>query len=119
MSDMKTNQHFLFSYGTLQLKNVQIENYGRELTGSKDKLFNYKLDTLKITDQEVLQKSGKEHHPIASKTHDPNDFIEGTIFEITKLELDETDKYEVSDYVRVLETFSSGQKAWVYIAKQG
>lgn len=111
------NKHYLFSYGTLQLEKVQIENYGRLLKGKKDTLLSYKLDKLKITDTEVLKKSGKEFHPIAIKTGSPNDVIEGTIFEITEEELIATDKYEVSDYQRVLETFVSGEQAWVYIAK--
>ena len=114
---MKDAKHFLFSYGTLQLEKVQIENYGRLLKGEKDRLLNYKLDMLKITDAEVLSKSGKEFHPIALKTNSPNDYIDGIIFEITEAELQETDKYEVSDYQRVLETFSSGKQAWIYIAK--
>ncbi len=114
---MIANTHFLFSYGTLQLEKVQLENYGRLLKGKKDSLLNYKLGKLKITDEDVIMKSGKKDHPIALKTGNPKDSIEGIIFEITDKELQETDKYEVSDYQRVLETFSSGQKAWVYIAK--
>ncbi|MAN28315.1 MULTISPECIES: gamma-glutamylcyclotransferase family protein [Mesonia] len=113
---MKKNKHFLFSYGTLQLEQVQVNNYGRLLTGKKDHLSSYKLEKLKITDKEVIAKSGKEFHPIAIKTNNQNDYIEGTIFEITESELKETDKYEVGDYKRILETFSSGQQAWVYIA---
>jgi gamma-glutamylcyclotransferase (GGCT)/AIG2-like uncharacterized protein YtfP len=114
---MNSKKHRLFSYGTLQLEKVQIENYGRLLEGKKDTLFGYKLDKLKITDTEVLKKSGKEFHPIAVKTGSPNDVVEGTIFEITESELIATDKYEVNDYQRVLETFVSGEKAWIYIAK--
>lgn len=114
---MIESKHFLFSYGTLQLEKVQLENYGRLLKGKKDSLSNYKLGKLRITDEEVVMKSGKEYHPIAIKTGNPNDRIEGIILEITDEELHETDNYEVSDYQRVLETFSSGQKAWVYIAK--
>ena len=72
---------------------------------------------LKITDPDVLLKSGKDYHPIALKTNDSKDFIEGTIFEITTQELEETDRYEVSDYKRVLETFASGQQAWIYVEK--
>ena len=116
-TQMKDAKHFLFSYGTLQLEKVQIENYGRLLKGEKDRLLNYKLDMLKITDAEVLSKSGKEFHPIALKTNSPHDCIDGIVFEITEAELQETDKYEVSDYQRVLETFSSGKQAWIYIAK--
>jgi len=115
---MENNKHFLFSYGTLQLEKVQLKNYGRLLTGQKDSLKNYKLDKLKITDREVLKKSGKEYHPIAIKTNNPNDSIEGMLFEITTAELEETDRYEVSDYKRVLETFSSGHQAWIYVAKE-
>lgn len=111
------SKHYLFSYGTLQLESVQIENYGRILLGVKDSLLGYKLDKLKITDAEVLKKSGKEFHPIARKTDSLDDKIDGTIYEITDEELSASDKYEVSDYKRVLETFASGKKAWVYIAK--
>jgi len=114
---MNNKKQNLFSYGTLQLEKVQIENYGRLLKGKKDTLLSYKLDKLKISDAEVLKKSGKEFHPIAIKTGSPNDLIEGIIFEITEEELIATDKYEVSDYKRVLETFVSGEQAWVYIAK--
>jgi len=109
-------KHNLFSYGTLQQGNVQIENYGRLLVGVKDSLKEYKLDKVKITDAKVLKASGKEYHPIALKTNNTSDTIEGTIFEITEKELLETDKYEVSDYKRVLETFASGKKAWIYVA---
>jgi hypothetical protein len=33
----------LFSYGTLQSATVQLETFGRELVGYKDKLLNYRL----------------------------------------------------------------------------
>lgn len=115
---MTAKTHFLFSYGTLQLEQVQIETYGRLLTGTKDSLPNYRIEDLKITDAEVIRKSGKEYHPIALKTGNPEDCIEGTVFEITDKELAETDQYEVSDYERVLETFASGQQAWVYVGHE-
>jgi len=35
---MKETIHLLFSYGTLQLEKVQLENYGRLLKGERDKL---------------------------------------------------------------------------------
>ena len=114
---MRGKRHFLFSYGTLQSDRVQLANYGRLLKGKKDSLTHYKLERIKITDKEVLKKSDQAFHPIAIKTHDPNDVVNGTIFEITASELVETDKYEVGDYKRVLETFASGQQAWVYVAK--
>ena len=114
---MKERIHLLFSYGTLQLEKVQIENYGRILKGERDRLIGYKIENLQITDSTVLSKSQLEYHPIAVKSTNNDDFIEGMIFQITDTELAETDKYEVSEYHRILETFESGKKAWIYVAK--
>ena len=110
--------HYLFSYGTLQLEKVQLENYDRILTGKKDRIVGYKIEDLLIIDAIVLSKSQKNIHPVAVKTNNKNHFIEGIIFEITEDELLETDKYEVSDYKRILETFDSGKQAWIYVAKK-
>ena len=114
---MKETIHLLFSYGTLQLEIVQQENYGRLLIGEADRLTSYKIEKIQITDSDVLAKSQLEYHPIAIKSEDDGDFIEGMLFEITDKELIETDKYEVSQYHRILETFDSGKRAWVYVAK--
>jgi gamma-glutamylcyclotransferase (GGCT)/AIG2-like uncharacterized protein YtfP len=113
----KQNKHYLFTYGTLQLENVQLETYGRKLKGKKDILEGFKIDKLEIFDAEVLQTSNKKFHPIAIPSQNKKDCIHGVIFEITEQELIETDNYEVSDYKRVLKTFKSGNKAWIYIHK--
>lgn len=115
---MVSTTYLLFSYGTLQLERVQIETYGRKLTGSQDSLSNFKVEQIKITDQSVLAKSNQLYHPIAVPSDNPNDRIEGVIFELTEQELLETDNYEVSDYKRVFKTFDSGTKAWIYILNQ-
>jgi len=107
--------HKLFSYGTLQLEKVQLESYGRKLKGSPDVLEKYKIEQLEIKDQEVVEKSRQKYHPIAIKTNNPNFYIKGIIFEISEAELSKTDQYEVKDYTRILETFQSGTKAWVYV----
>ena len=112
---MKKTQHYLFSYGTLQLENVQLQNYNRKLKGFKDTLEGYKLSQIEITNEVVLEKSGKKFHPIAVPSKNKSDFIDGVIFEITENELLETDKYEVSAYKRVQKKFKSGNEAWVYI----
>lgn len=114
---MKVNNHLLFSYGTLQLASVQLANYGRVFKGVKDRLPGYKIEKLQITDSDVLAKSQVEFHPIAIKTGNRNDTVEGMVYEISDEELLASDKYEVSQYERVLETFESGRKAWVYVAK--
>lgn len=110
-------KHKLFSYGTLQLPQVQLETYGRLLKGNSDKLFNYKLAQVEITDPLVLAKSKKQYHPIATKSMNPSDYIEGVLFQISEEELIQTDAYEVADYMRVLEKFESGKRAWIYIQK--
>lgn len=55
---------FLFSYGTLQDKNVQLANLGRELLGRADALPGYQQTFVEITDPKVVATSGKTHHPI-------------------------------------------------------
>lgn len=105
----------LFSYGTLQQEGVQLATFGRKLTGTKDALVGYQLSMLKITDPHVLATSGKEFHPIVSHTGHNNDFVEGTVFEVTQDEILRSDSYEVGDYQRVYAPLRSGQSAWVYV----
>ena len=104
----------LFSYGTLQLESVQQETFGRKLIGEKDILTGYVLSSIRIKDVSVLKISGKDIHPILKYTGKNSDIVEGTIFEITPLELLKADEYEVEDYAREEGTFSSGKIAWVY-----
>lgn len=105
----------LFSYGTLQMKNVQKETFGRELNGVQYSLIGYVLSEVKIKDLSVIATSGTGVHPILKYTGISTDIVEGTIFEITELELNQSDEYEVDDYIRVEADFSSGQNAWAYV----
>ena len=71
----------LFSYGTLQYRKVQIETFGRILNGTNDILIGYKLKELKIKNQDVINTSGKENHPIIYKTGNKSDGLSsGTSF---------------------------------------
>ncbi len=108
----------LFSYGTLQLKQVQKDTFGRLLKGKKDKLRKYRIKILKITDPKVIKLSGTDEHPILEYTGNNDNYVEGIIFEITDKELLQADRYEVDDYERKLLTFESGAKAFVYLPKQ-
>ncbi|MCC6725785.1 MAG: gamma-glutamylcyclotransferase [Saprospiraceae bacterium] len=107
---------YLFSYGTLQKKKVQMESFGRILKGYKDTLNGYKLSMVEITDASVLAKSEQKFHPIAVKSTNQSDFIEGVVFEISEAELLMADSYEVDDYKRVDVVLESGKLAWVYVA---
>ncbi|NNF00621.1 MAG: hypothetical protein HKN25_16505 [Pyrinomonadaceae bacterium] len=46
----------LFSYGTLQKEDVQIELFGRSLNGSSDALVGFKIQTIEIEDEAFLAK---------------------------------------------------------------
>lgn len=106
----------LFSYGTLQLEQVQLDTFGRKLEGSGDRLNGYRLEPVQIKDQGVIRSSGLATHTIAHRSDDPGDFIEGMVFELTDLELQQADSYEVEDYKRIEVELASGKKSWVYVS---
>lgn len=108
----------LFSYGTLQQVNVQLDTFGRRLLGQRDTLVGYFVSDVKIRDPDVIKSSGKDVHPILKYTGLPSDMVEGTIFEITEQELRDADEYEVDEYIRVYEKFESDTCAWVYVCAQ-
>jgi hypothetical protein len=105
----------LFSYGTLQQRDVQLATFGRELRGTADQLPGFHRSMVKIEDPEVVRTSGKTHHPIVMQTGIAENRVAGTVFEVTIDELAQADKYEVSDYKRVSASLSSGRTAWVYV----
>ena len=72
------------------------------------------LVKLLIQDAAVVKTSGKAIHPILQYTGRDNDEVEGTVFEISKQELQQADDYEVEQYKRVAATLKSGQTAWIY-----
>lgn len=105
----------LFSYGTLQLENVQLENFGRKLVGSSDLLRGYEIKDCIIKDPEIINISGKSVHPMACYTSNFNDIVRGMVLEVTFEELQEADRYEVDDYKRIKRVLNSGEQAWVYV----
>jgi len=108
---------YLFSYGTLQKEQVQIETFGRILKGMEDALSRYSLRYIEIKDPEVLRKSNQNFHPIIEFTNDVNDIVHGKLFEISEEELMKADTYEVDDYKRIEVVFKSCKKGFVYIKK--
>src|ERR1700728_275735 len=105
----------LFSYGTLQLTNVQLETFGRILQGQKDSLQGYSLSYIKIEDADVVEASGLTHHPILIPDGNSRDSIDGMVFLLTPEELRQADEYEADDYQRVRVNLVSGASAWVYV----
>lgn len=105
----------LFSYGTLQLPEVQQANFGRLLVGAPDALVGFKLERLEVTDPDVVTLSGERYHLIAVRTGSHEDRAPGVVFAVTGDELLAADAYEVDDYVRVETVLASGLRAWVYV----
>jgi gamma-glutamylcyclotransferase (GGCT)/AIG2-like uncharacterized protein YtfP len=110
---MKEN---LFSYGTLQKNPVQMELFGRILTGGRDVLKGYKLALIEIKDEAFLAKGAEKFQQTLIATKDEADVIKGTVFEISEEELSLADKYEPDNYKRVRVTLQSGKAAWIYLA---
>jgi gamma-glutamylcyclotransferase (GGCT)/AIG2-like uncharacterized protein YtfP len=106
----------LFSYGTLQLPDVQRAKYGRLLDGEPDVLAGYALVPLAITDPNIIRVSGKAVHTIAKASGNPADRVAGMVFQLSDAELNATDAYEVDAYARVEAILASGRRAWVYVS---
>jgi hypothetical protein len=106
---------FLFSYGTLQLPEVQRATFGRLLEGTADTLAGYRLQPLVITDPDVVSTSGLAVHTIACPTGDEADRIDGVVFAITEAELAACDDYETDAYARAELKLRSGRRAFVYV----
>lgn len=106
----------LFSYGTLQLVQVQMELFGRRVELVPDALVGFKKEKITIKDEAVVDISGEEEHVIISYSGNDADVIEGAVLSITPDELERTDAYETDDYKRISVTLRSGKSAWVYVS---
>jgi gamma-glutamylcyclotransferase (GGCT)/AIG2-like uncharacterized protein YtfP len=113
---LKKSTVLLFSYGSLQNKNVQIANFGRELNGREDALPGYARGLVPIIDPKLMASSGESHHANVVPTSNAQDAVAGTVFEITEQELAAADIYEeVAEYRRISVKLKSGNRAWVYL----
>lgn len=116
MADPRYSER-LFSYGTLQLTEVQQANFGRRLEGKADAMIGWRKDRVEITDPQVLAESGERFHPIVRKSENSDDQVTGQVFAVSAEELLNADAYEVDDYHRIQVILLSGDSAWVYVAK--
>ena len=106
---------WLFSYGTLRQKEVQLALFGRALDGRADVLPGYALSPIQLTDPDVITTSGTALHTIVRKTGAPLDEVPGIVLRITGAELAAADAYETADYTRVTVRLGSGIEAFVYV----
>ncbi|SMH42851.1 Gamma-glutamyl cyclotransferase, AIG2-like [Rathayibacter oskolensis] len=106
----------VFSFGTLQLPEVQRALFGRAVETTPDALAGYVVGELRITDPEVIAMSGADVHP-ALRAGGERDVVTGVALEITSEELAAADRYERVSYRRASVTLLSGRAAWVYLPK--
>lgn len=94
----------LFSYGTLQLADVQRSIFGRKLDGESDELIGFEL---------------ARHGPYANVVFNGREDsrVSGMVFDVTDAELAAADQYEEdAAYERISTTLASGKRAWLYVA---
>ncbi|MEP2278072.1 DUF4286 family protein [Maribacter sp.] len=99
--------HFLFTYGTLQERDVQLGVFARPLNGFEDELPLYTISDNKVADL----------YPTLQHTGSKEDAIKGQVYTLTHQELQKADKYEGEAYERIQIQLVSGKNAWAYIAK--
>jgi hypothetical protein len=106
---------YLFSYGTLQMEDVQLASFGRRLEGEPDALVGYALALIPLQGEAHVTHAGAGCLRNARFTGDAADVLEGVRFAVTPAELAKADAYERSaDYRRVRVTLKSGREAWMY-----
>ena len=116
-SQQQSEMENLFTYGTLQLEEVQLSTFGRKLQGQPDALVGYRLVMIKIRDEDFVAKSGTADHRNLQFTGNASDLVEGIVFAVTMEELEQSDAYEPEGYQRVLVQLESGVAAWMYLDK--
>ena len=94
---------FLFSYGTLQLADVQRATFGRLLQGQDDALVGFELST--VSGHVNVTSSGRAE-----------DRVTGIAYEITDADLAAADRYEQrASFGRIGAVLASGRQAWLYV----
>lgn len=112
----RPTDQLLFSYGTLQHAEVQLDMFGRLVATEPDVLPGYTVDYVEIADPRVVDLSGLSAHPIVRATGNPLDKVTGVALWVSEAELDAADEYEVTLYRRVAAVLGSGRTAWVYVS---
>ena len=109
------NEHLLFSYGTLQLRSVQLAIFGRVMAGEPDAVVGFEVAEVQILDPLVIASSRCDRHPVLvpATGSGPGEVL-GTLFRLNDADLQAADEYEVDAYVRVQVPLRSGRTAFVY-----
>ena len=106
----------LFSYGTLQLGNIQLATFGRLLHGERAEVVGCEREIVTIDDPQAIAATGRSEHANLRFNGNSNARVAGTVLEVTDQELAEADKYErLAQYRRLEVTLASGRTVWAYV----
>lgn len=106
----------VFSYGALQLAELQRSILGRVFSAEDDILSGFTLDYSDAADLRFAELTETSRHAIIRRTGDERDKIIGKVYRFTEDELDAADQFEVLMYHREQVVLASGRTAWVYLA---
>jgi len=107
----------IFSFGTLQLDQVQQSLFGRSVPTTPDTLRGFAIGETRITDPEAIAASGTDLHPALIETGGADDVVPGAILAVTDEELAVADHYERVSFRRIPVVLASGTEAWAYLPK--
>ncbi len=106
---------WIFSYGTLQVPEVQRQTFGRLPRSVADVLPGFELCKVPIRDSALALSLGTSHHRNVVANPDVGRGVVGLALEISDGELMGVDAYEAQyDYRRLAVVLDSGREAWVY-----
>ena len=102
----------LFTYGTLQREDIQVDLFQRTLDGVPDRLVGYQMTAINL----AAGDGRYQQYPVIFPTGNLEDVVEGVRFQITEEEMLRADEYEGESYHRAEVILESGRLAWVYVA---
>ncbi len=98
---------YLFTYGTLQEEEIQLNLFKRKLKGDREVLEGFLLSKNRVYGR----------YPTISRTNNSMDIVEGMAYEVTPSELKKGDTYEGEGYERYKVVLASGKTAWAYMER--
>jgi hypothetical protein len=107
----------VFSYGSLQEEAVQLETFGRRLTGFPDALVGYETELVPVTRKDDPHYGRKTHHLNLKANGRAQSRVAGTALDVSDAELALTNRFEErSGYARIAARTAGGRDVWLYVA---
>jgi gamma-glutamylcyclotransferase (GGCT)/AIG2-like uncharacterized protein YtfP len=108
----------LFSYGTLQLEEVQRRTFGRVPSSEADRLAGYRIVLTRVDNPEFVAETGKDLHNTLAPCAEGGCWVDGVALDLSPEEMTIADDYERrASYRRMQVVLMSGRRAWVYVVE--